>query len=219
MQKKNILISAPTINEISFLTNKAKFCNDFYIIETSNTSFYMLVSGISSAITSFSLGKIFQKKKFDEAYQFGIAGSFNEKLAIGETVKIYSDTFADISFSNKKTPISKSNFEDFKNQPFSNGMLMPKTTFFENIKLPKASAITVNSVTTTKTQKEKWLKLYNPDIETMEGAAFYYCCMKENIPCVQIRTISNFVSDKKKDWEPKKAIDSLKTFVLNNFSI
>ena len=53
----------------------------------------------------------------------------------------------------------------------------------------------------------------------MEGAAFYYCCMKENIPCVQIRTISNFVSDKKKDWEPKKAIDSLKTFILNNFSI
>ena len=44
----------------------------------------------------------------------------------------------------------------------------------------------------------------------MEGAAFLFCCMKENIPCVQIRSISNFVEKRNKDnWNIPLAIENL----------
>ena len=58
---------------------------------------------------------------------------------------------------------------------------------------------------------------YNPDVESMEGAAMHYVCLQEGISFVQIRAISNYVEpiDKSK-WQMGKAIknlnDVLKTF-------
>ena len=44
----------------------------------------------------------------------------------------------------------------------------------------------------------------------MEGAAFHYVCLQENIPFVQLRAISNFVGERDKSkWLMKEAIENL----------
>ena len=50
----------------------------------------------------------------------------------------------------------------------------------------------------------------------MEGAAFHYACIQENIAFLQIRSISNFVGERvKTNWKMKEAIESLNENLIN----
>jgi futalosine hydrolase len=51
---------------------------------------------------------------------------------------------------------------------------------------------------------------YHPDIETMEGAAFFYICSRENIPFLAVRAVSNRVEPRNKEkWNIPLAISNL----------
>ena len=56
------------------------------------------------------------------------------------------------------------------------------------------------------------IKQFDPGIETMEGAALHYVCLQENIPFIQIRSVSNHVGERDKTkWKMKEAINNLNT--------
>lgn len=219
MPKKQILITAATAMELDFLLARSAEKEGLPVTENRTTQFTLLVSGIGSALTAFSLSKILQHKKFDAAYQLGIAGSFKNDLLVGSIVKVSSDIFADLCLSDNGKPIHEATFSDFRTYPFTEGRLIPDLSAFKQIDLPEASAITVNSVTATSDKRELWLQRYNPGIETMEGAAFYYACMKENIPCVQIRAISNMVSSVSGKWKTRESIENLASFFLSLYKM
>ena len=49
-----------------------------------------------------------------------------------------------------------------------------------------------------------------PSIESMEGAYVHYVCIKENIPFIHLRAISNYVGERdKSQWQIKLAINNL----------
>src|SRR4051812_12007066 len=56
----------------------------------------VLVTGVGMAATTYAITKALAAEKFDLAINIGLAGSFNEVIAIGELVNITSDTFGDI---------------------------------------------------------------------------------------------------------------------------
>ena len=81
--------------------------------------------------------------------------------------------------------------------------------------LKPASAITVNTTHGENNSIEKAKKLFNPQVESMEGAAFFYACLFEAITCSQIRTISNKVEKRSKEnWDLPLAIQSLNNAVV-----
>ncbi len=47
------------------------------------------------------------------------------------------------------------------------------------------------------------------EIENMEGAALFALCAKYNIPCAQIRAISNYVDDAREQWDIATALKEL----------
>lgn len=215
MAKPKILITAPTKRELSFLIEKAQTHDNLAVIETHEAIFYLLVSGIGSALTAFALGKILSTQHFDKAYQLGIAGSFNPTFPEGTLVKISSDTFADLYLDNQGAPLflHDAGFGTFDRDPFCKSLLIPNLSPFASINLPEATAITVNTATGTDEKRDFWRKHFNPDIESMEGAAFYYACMMENIPCVQIRAVSNKVGVRNtKNWNITLAMQNLTVF-------
>jgi futalosine hydrolase len=74
--------------------------------------------------------------------------------------------------------------------------------------------ITVNTVHGNSASIKKVKKKFNPDIESMEGAAFFFACQNEKIPCLQIRAISNYVEKRnKKKWKMKLAVKNLCTII------
>ena len=53
----------------------------------------------------------------------------------------------------------------------------------------------------------------------MEGAAFFYVCLCENIPFLQIRAISNYVEQRnEKNWNIPLAIKNLCLTLIDFFS-
>jgi futalosine hydrolase len=76
--------------------------------------------------------------------------------------------------------------------------------------LKKVSAITVNTTHGCKKSIDLFKNKFNADIETMEGAAFFYVCLNEGVKFFQIRTISNFVEERNEaNWNIPLAIKNL----------
>ena len=51
---------------------------------------------------------------------------------------------------------------------------------------------------------------FHGEVESMEGAAFYYVALMEKIPFFELRTVSNVVGESDSSrWETQKALDRL----------
>jgi futalosine hydrolase len=96
--------------------------------------------------------------------------------------------------------------------PFNNGMIENKWDLTHPIidKLPKVNGITVNMVHGNEDSIAKVFQLFHPITESMEGAAFLYACRMENIPCLQLRSISNYVEKRNREaWNIPLALQNL----------
>src|SRR5690606_23292382 len=51
-------------------------------------------------------------------------------------------------------------------------------------------------------------------LESMEGAAVFYACAQEELPCIQVRAISNYVEQRdKSSWKIDLAITNLNNWL------
>lgn len=180
----------------------------------------VLVTGIGMVATAYELGKILSKNSYDFAIDCGIAGSFDENIMIGETVHVESELFAEFFAENGDELIPVLNLEMIENiHPFSNkkGELINISTIRNSVinSMTKARGITLNKISGAEKTIDELKRYFRPQIETMEGAAFYYCCFSAGVNCAQIRTVSNFVKPRGlASWEIEKAVDALTEKVI-----
>ncbi|MDD2492134.1 MAG: hypothetical protein PHV12_08105, partial [Bacteroidales bacterium] len=64
-------------------------------------------------------------------------------------------------------------------------------------------------------EKRAQLQLgFKPQIESMEGAAFFYVCLLEKIPFVELRSVSNEVGERDRSkWNIPLALSQLRESV------
>jgi futalosine hydrolase len=75
----------------------------------------------------------------------------------------------------------------------------------------------VNEVSTRPQRIEQLQQKYAPILESMEGAALHFICLREKIPFLQLRAVSNFVGERdKRKWQIKEAVQKLRA-QLNSF--
>lgn len=192
-----ILIVSATKKEIFPLIEKfnLKFNQNFtnYTFEKLNID--IIITGIGAFFTLFELQKI-DIKKYKFIINVGIAGDYTCKMKIGDTVFVKKDRFADIG------SLLNNNFTDFFENNYilnNNEILLDSWIYSDSnnnlLKLPETSSITVNTLTNNKEILDYRHRIYNPEIESMEGAAFMYYCKEQNVKFAQIRTISNHISE------------------------
>ena len=183
-----------------------------------NNDIKVLITGVGMPSTLYNLQKHMHKNKYDLIIQAGIAGSFSNALQLGQTVLVKQDCFADLGFEEKQnyTPLFETGFSNKNEFPFTKGWLVNNNDSFFTFDLPTAKAITVNKVSDSLLQKQQFIENFDAAIETMEGAALHYVCLQENIPFLQIRTISNYVGERDKTkWKMQEAITNLNEALLN----
>jgi len=160
------------------------------------------------AATAFHLGKTLNKK-YDLAINAGLAGSFRKNIPLGTVMNVLSDCFADLGAEDGNKfltaeEIGLKEVANHKSQVTSKGIRKVLSV------LPQVKGITVNMVHGNSASIKKVIKKFNPDIESMEGAAFFLSCNHEKISCIQIRVISNYVERRnKKNWKLKLAVSNL----------
>ena len=168
----------------------------------------VLVTGIGMTSTALHLGKVLNRK-YDWAINAGMAGSFRKNIPIGSVINVTSDCFADFGAEdgNKFLTAEEIGLGQITSyQPQIKSKAIKKNLCV----LPQVKGITVNTVHGNNTSIKKVIKKFNPDIESMEGAAFFFACSHEKISCIQIRAVSNYVERRnKKKWEIKIALKNL----------
>ena len=177
-----------------------------------NKALDVLITGVGVPATIFLLQKTIQQIQPDLIIQAGIAGTFSEKQLLGEVVLVKQDAFGDLGMEQKEqfTPIFRSEFANKNEFPFRDGWLINPSTLFTRTQLRSVKAITVNKVTDSILQKQQSIINFSPDIESMEGAALHFVALQQNIPFIQIRSISNWVGERDKSkWKIKEAISNL----------
>jgi len=172
----------------------------------------VFICGVGIPATVYHLTKILVQEKYDFVIQAGIAGSFSKKIKKGDVVVISQDAFADIGVEEdrKFKTIFQSGLGNKNEFPFTNGLLINTSEILQSTLFKKVKAITINKISDRKKQIKQLRKIFGADIESMEGAAFHYVCLQQNIPFVQIRSISNKVGERDKTkWKIKDAIENL----------
>ncbi len=177
--------------------------------------FSCLVTGIGSVSTAWAMKQwISVNEKPDLVLNAGIAGSFKDEFGIGNIVMPVSDCFADagIEDGNSFLTFYEAGMSKADEFPFREGLLYSDTKFsivMESLLRP-VRAITVNTATGSESTRDKLFGKFNPDIETMEGATFFYICIRENLPFLALRAISNKVGPRNKNkWNIPLALENL----------
>jgi len=184
----------------------------------------LLVTGVGSVATSWAMAKWFSvNRKPDLALNIGIAGSYKDDIKVGDVVVPVTDCFADAGIEDRGSfmTLAEAGLEDPDRFPFRNGRIEAENHFTEAAGkiLKPVNAITVNTASGSEQTIERLYKKYNPDIETMEGATFFYICSGEKIPFLALRSISNRVEPRnKKNWNIHLALtnlsEKLKEYIL-----
>jgi futalosine hydrolase len=180
-----------------------------------NLELSILVAGIGTVQTVYNMSKWLSKNgKPDVAINAGIAGTFRDKYRIGDVVMPVNECFADagIEDGDNFNTLFETGLADPDEFPFSGGMIKSHEKYVKELRhvLKPVSAITVNTATGSDMTKSRLVRKYNPDIETMEGASFFYICARENIPFFAIRAISNRIETRNRDkWNIPLAMERL----------
>jgi futalosine hydrolase len=223
-----ILLVLATDAEIKPLKEAAapwnEFSNHWFVSHHFGFELHLIISNPGIHATAYTLTKaIFTHPPFDLAINAGICGSFKSEIKIGEVVQVSSDTFADFGVETPKGFVNafESGLLPGNYFPFEEGWLKQNVTFssISLNNLRKVRGITVNTVTGTAKNAKSLLYKYHADIETMEGAAFFYVCRSEKISCLQIRSVSNKIEDRDKDqWNIPLAISNLNHYLCTFLS-
>ncbi len=175
----------------------------------------VLITGVGVPACMYALTKRLFQNKYDFVLQAGIAGTFKDQYSLGQTFAVKTDLFADLGIQEKEQ------FFTLFEKGFANENILPNTngrmenTSQNYFSLKPVNAITINTVSDSIVQTELYKNKYVADIESMEGSALHYVCIQENIPFLQIRSISNFVGERAKtNWKMKEAIDSLNEHLI-----
>jgi futalosine hydrolase len=210
-----ILLVSATSFEISPLVKfftKTHSTGNIASFRANRHSVDVLVTGVGMTATAFHLGKILTNR-YDFAINAGVAGSFRKNITPGIVVNITSDCFADFGAEDGSKFITAEEMGLVKISGFRFQALNYKINKAINL-LTEAKGVTVNTVHGNTGNIKKIIKRFNPDVESMEGAAFFYACQNQKIPCAQIRAISNYVERRnKKKWKMELAIKNLNSFL------
>ena len=177
-----------------------------------NPAFDVLITGVGMVATAFAIGNHPAIHQYDLLLNLGIAGSLDRGIALGEVIEIIDDNLIELGAEDGEDfiPIEKLGFG--QSRYFATAKLNEYT---QSPSLKMRTGITVNTVHGNEANIEKLKARNKAAIESMEGAAFFYACIKLQKPGLQIRAVSNYVEKRNRDnWKIGLAIQN-----LNNFAI
>lgn len=188
-------------------------------LKTANSQTDTLVTGVGMPATAYALTKHLQHHRdYDLVLQVGVGGSFHKHIPLGSLLFLTSDQYGDLGAEDHDAylDIFDIGLLGQDDHPFQGARLMnPLTDVHDNIRLPHAAGLTVNTVSGNERTITMRADRYDCAVESMEGAAFHYVCLQEGMTFAQVRAISNYVTPRdKSQWQMKDAIINLNKWVI-----
>lgn len=173
-----------------------------------------LITGVGMAHTAYHLGDVLARNSYDLALNAGIAGSYSPDTTIGKVYRVDAEIFGLLGVEDEENYLSLFDLGllDPDSFPYEGGWLINHSTINSQVlrKLPAARGVTVNMIYTHLDTIKVLNQIYKADLESMEGASFFYACLMAGVPFTQIRSVSNYVAERDKaNWNIPLAIKNL----------
>ncbi len=218
-----ILLVASSNSEVRLMRDKLTFVSRINP-ELTNYRYGLLevdilITGYGSVFMVYHLTKTLHIFSYDLVVNVGIAGSFDYFLELGFVVNVTQDQFADLGYEEKDVffTLGEKEMMDEDSFPFTGELLRSLGNFEINIveSLIPVKAITVNTLHGKHEHIQKLKNKFKCEIETMSGAAFFYVCLMEKVPFLQIRSVSYFIEIRKVDnWNLPLALNNLTSTII-----
>ncbi len=172
----------------------------------------LLITGVGLTATAYGLGKVLATNRYDLVVNAGICGALDRSIPLGEVVQVVSESFGDLGAEE-----ADGRFTDAfalgliapDQPPFQKGLLYNEAGASFDF-LPKAKGVSVNRVHGAEHSIAALMQRSDAQVESMEGAAFFYACLMAEVPFLEVRAVSNYVEPRNKDnWNIPLAIDRL----------
>lgn len=176
-----------------------------------------LVTGIGLVSTTYTLTKFLQKNKPDLMIQAGIAGCFDKQIPLGSTFIVKKECIADMGVMENKfwKDAGELGFVNADHIQFENSLLNSYLPEAKNLNIPIVNGISINEISTDVNFINSIIHRYHPMVESMEGAAFHYTCLLENISFLQLRSVSNYIGERDKTkWLIETSIENLNNHLI-----
>lgn len=213
----NILIVSATQFEIQPLLDflkieQAVFGLNQSHIDINGNNIKILITGVGMVNTALMLGR-YNYSSYDLVLNVGVCGAFSKQLELGQLVHTTEDILSELGAEDGDEFLTY----DKLNLPGKHLFSCSINESYNAINsLKKVKGITVNTIHGNDNSIKKVKQLYIPDVETMEGAAFFAGCLQTNKTFTQIRAISNYVEKRDKSkWKMPLAIKNLNDFLID----
>ena len=168
---------------------------------------HTLITGPGMVNTAHFMGH-YGHNDFSHLVNIGICGAFNRDLKLGEVVNVVEDCLCEMGAEDGDKFIKYDDLGLGGTSVYKNRSSIP-------IDLKHVKGITVNTVHGNEESIAKTKKLFSPDVESMEGAAFFRGCENLIGNCLQIRGVSNYVEKRDKSkWDIPLAVKNSNEFLI-----
>jgi futalosine hydrolase len=172
----------------------------------------VLITGVGLMATAYSLTRSVVKNRPDFMIQAGVGGCLDLTLPLSKVVLVESEIIGDLGVEEQGNFLSIFDLKLTKtnDHPWKDGKLSNDLRSLRETGLTIVDGVSVNEVSTDPDRIYLYKNRYGASVESMEGAAFHYVGLNENIPFLQMRSLSNFVGERDKSkWVMGTAIANL----------
>jgi futalosine hydrolase len=183
-----------------------------------SSDFESRILGIGMVNTASKLTRWLEQEKPKGMIMTGICGSYLSDLPLGSLVEVHKEIYAE---AGANTP---EGFLDMQSLNLPLGLMGEEQIYniWENpfpviTELPQVTGATIFRISGEMNAISEMKKIWNPDIESMEGAAFFQIATEYNVPFAQIRSVSNWVEPRDRSrWNIPLALSTLHQFWMEN---
>ncbi len=206
-----ILIVAATDPEVAqilermYSTPTGDTCVDTYTHGVHDID--VLITGVGMVATAAWCSRALTQTSYDLALNLGVCGSFDQFLDPGTVVHVVSDRLAELGAEDDDRFLTLEELQLPGESEFVN-LHPPANPALE--RLPAVTGITVNTGHGSERSIAAVTQRFNPQVESMEGAAFMSACLMHKVAFAQVRAVSNFVERRNREsWKVADAIRNL----------
>ena len=176
----------------------------------------ILISGVGMVATATWCSRVLSAGRFDVALNLGVCGSFRPEIFPGSVVHVVSDRLVELGAEDGDAFLTIQEMKLLGDDefPFTGGRLVNASPPVLGVlaSMRPVNGITVNTVHGNDDSIARVTTRFSPDVESMEGAAFMYACLIQDVPFAQVRAVSNMVERRNRAaWKLTEAIANLGT--------
>jgi len=175
---------------------------------------HVLTTGVGMVATAAHAARTLAGGRYDLALNLGVCGSFDRTLPPGQVVHVTSEALPELGAEDGDAFLSLADLgllppNEF---PYVDGLLRnaDPPVYPPLAALPAVAGITVNTVHGGDASIAWTMARVHAQVESMEGAAFFYACLTAGVPFAQVRAGSNVVERRNRAaWKLPEAIAAL----------